>query len=351
VFDGELVGDSLTGTLRDEGAPGEFSLRRTPPSAYPYVRQDVRWRNGDAILSGSLFIPRGKGRHPAIVFLHGSGPETRWGTSRFYADRFARVGMAALIFDKRGAGTSTGDWRRATFEDLADDVLAGVRLLQRRRDIDPRRIGLYGHSQGGLIGPLAASRAPGAVAFLVAAATYPEPVWRQDIYRVGLSIRKQDFSEGEISRAMEIYRLFIDVARGVRRWDELEAASSPVRNERWYKWLGIPPRDHWLWAYYLGTGNFEALTAWERVRVPVLLVYGERDQLVPVGESIGKIEGALQRAGNRAYAAIIIPRAAHNLTVTPEPGAPFDWWRSAPGVTGLLTAWVLQQTGAVRSEE
>jgi pimeloyl-ACP methyl ester carboxylesterase len=342
VFDGRLVGDSITGDLRDEGAMGTFVLRRTQRVALPYDRRDVTVRNGDIALSASLFTPRTPGRHAAVIFLHGSGPETRWGTSRYYADRLARSGVAALIYDKRGAGASTGDWRRATFEDLADDAIAAVRLLERRTDIDPTRIGLFGHSQGGLIAPLVAARAPRAVAFLVAAATYPDSVWQQDVYRVERSIRRQTFSEAEVGRAMEVYRVFLDVARGVKRWEELDAASAPVREERWYKWLGIPPREHWLWEYYRGTGNFTALASWETVRVPVLLVYGERDQLVPVGESVQKIEGALKRAGNTEYTAILLPRAAHNLTVTPEPGDAFEWWRVAPGVPELLTAWVTQ---------
>lgn len=351
AFDGRLEGEVLVGKLREEDAPGEFALRRKPPMPQPYDREDVRFQNGDATLSGSLYLPRIRGRHPAVVFLHGSGPETRWGTSRFYADQFARAGIAALIYDKRGAGTSTGDWRRSTFEDLADDAIAAIRLLQKREDVDSRRIGLYGHSQGGLIAPLAASRAPDAVAFLVAAASFPDSVWKQDIYRVGRSIRKQNFKKNEIDQAMKIYRLFVDVARGVRRFDELEAASTPVRDASWFKWLGIPPREHWLWTYYRGTGNFRALPAWERIRVPVLLVYGERDQLVPVGESIHTIESALRRSGNQSYGAIVIPRAAHNLTVTPEPGEPFDWWRAAPGLTDLLTAWVLRQSRAAESDE
>jgi pimeloyl-ACP methyl ester carboxylesterase len=182
------------------------------------------------------------------------------------------------------------------------------------------------------------------VAFLVAADTYPDSVWQQDVYRVERSIRAQKFNDVEVGRAMEIYRLFLDVARGVRSWEALDTASAPVRGERWYQWLGIPPRESWLWAYYRGTGNFVALPSWETIRVPVLLVYGERDQLVPVDESIRKIEAALGRAGNAEYTAILLPRAAHNLTVTPEPGEPFDWWRTAPGFPELLTAWVVQQT-------
>jgi pimeloyl-ACP methyl ester carboxylesterase len=165
-------------------------------------------------------------------------------------------------------------------------------------------------------------------------------VWQQDVYRVERSIRRQSFSDAEVARALDVYRVFIDVARGVKPWEELERASAPIRDERWYRWLGIPPRENWLWAYYRGTGNFVALRSWETVRVPVLLVYGERDQLVPVGESIRKIEGALRTAGNTEYTAILLPRAAHNLTVAPEAGEPFDWWRVTPGFPELLTAWV-----------
>jgi len=344
VFDGRIVGDSISGELSDEGAIGTFALRRTQPAPLPYDRHDVTFRNGDVTLSGSLFTPRMPGQHPAVIFLHGSGPETRWGTARFYADGLARSGVAALIYDKRGAGASTGDWRRAAFEDLADDAIAAIRLLEQRADIDPKRVGLFGHSQGGLIAPLAAARAPGAVAFLVAAATYPDSVWQQDVYRVERSIRRQPFSDAEVGRAMDVYRVFLDVARGVKPWEELETASALVRDEDWYTWLGIPPRDNWLWPYYRATGNFVALTSWETVRVPVLLVYGERDQLVPVGESIQMIEGALDSAGNTSYTTILLPRAAHNLTVMPEPGESFGWWRVAPGFPELLTAWVTWTT-------
>ena len=345
VLDGMMRGDSIVGSYTEEGTSGEFTLLRASPPALPYRREDLKIPNGGVVLAGSLYLPDSAAPHPAVVFLHGSGPEVRWGTARYYADRLARAGVAALIFDKRGTGESTGDWRTATFEDLAGDAIAIIRTLQRRADINPGRIGLYGHSQGGLIAPLAASMAPGLVAFLVAGATYPDSAWQQDIYRVGRSIQDEGFSEAEVARAMEHYTLFVDVARGVRPWEELEAAAAPVRGERWYEWLGIPPRDHWLWSWYPKTGNFQALPHWERVRVPVLLLFGERDQLVPVAKSLRLIENALEHAGNRTYTSVIVPRAAHNLTVTPEPGEPFDFWRAAPGLIELVVAWVAHVAG------
>lgn len=82
---------------------------------------------------------------------------------------------------------------------------------------------------------------------------------------------------------------------------------------------------------------------WKQVHVPVLLIYGEHDQLVPVDESLAKIAAALDTL-KTSYTAIIVPGAQHNLTIQPEPGQPFFWWKSAPGLIDLLVAWVQQRT-------
>jgi pimeloyl-ACP methyl ester carboxylesterase len=150
---------------------------------------------------------------------------------------------------------------------------------------------------------------------------------------------------------MALYSMFIDVARSGRGHLEFAEAARASRRERWYEFLELPAADDWLWDYYRPIGNFDNLPYWEKITVPVLLVYGERDRLLPAGESLRRIEGALRRAGNRDYTAVLIPRAAHNLTVTPEPGEPFEWWRTAPGLNDLLTAWVsLRFAAGVGSE-
>lgn len=90
------------------------------------------------------------GPHPAVVFTHTFAPSTR-NAARYLADHLARYGIASLVYDKRGVGESAPgvDWRRVSLSDKAGDALAGVQLLKRRKDINPRQIGLYGHSQGG----------------------------------------------------------------------------------------------------------------------------------------------------------------------------------------------------------
>jgi hypothetical protein len=157
VFDGRLSANNIIRTFTAGSAKGDFSLRRTVANPLPYDAVDVSFRDGPVALAGTLCIPRAPGWHPAVVLLQGSGGETRWGTNRFIADRFARAGIAALVYDKRGSGASTGDWKMSSYDDLANDAIAGIDLLASRPDIDAKRIGLHGHSEGGIIAPIAVS--------------------------------------------------------------------------------------------------------------------------------------------------------------------------------------------------
>jgi dienelactone hydrolase len=336
VFDGTRTGDVLAGKYHDDDGDATFALHRTPAPKLPYDTVDVTF--GDVKLTGTLAIPRTPGRHAAVVLVHGSGPETRWGTNRFIADQLARAGVVALIYDKRGSGTSGGDWKTADFDDLARDALAGVALLARRKDVDAHRIGVHGHSQGGIIAADAAKLAPDAIAFVVAEDTNAGPVWKQDLYRTERALG-ESFKPAEVQAAMKLYALFVDVALGKRPYAELAKASVPVAHERWFEWLAIPPEGGWIWPWYAKTGGVDTLALWREVRVPTLLIYGERDALMPVDASIEQIEGALAVHGARV-AAWIAPRAEHNLTIHPAPGQPFFWWYGAPGVIDTVVAWI-----------
>ena len=342
VFDGEINSGTFSGRFREGNADGTFSLKRGKPKPVPFEQEEVRFRNGETTLAGTLLLPLSKGKHPAIVFLHGSGAESRHG-SWFLAEQAARNGIAALIYDKRGVGGSMGgSWTTSGFEELAQDAASGIELLRKRHEIDPENIGLYGHSNGGFIAPLVVSSSK-AVSFIIAAASYGGVAWEQDIYRVRNSIGRERFTEKEVAQAMDYYTQFITVARTGEGWDVFERETEKVRKERWFGWLGIPPKGNWIYDWYKKTGNYDPTPFWEKVHVPVLLIYGEKDQLIPVAQSIVDIERALNRAGNRDYGAIILPRAAHNFTVKTEAGQPFEWPQVAPGFAEVVTAWVRQR--------
>src|SRR5262245_47108029 len=157
----------MTGENPDWGPAVALHLKRVHREPVPYGKEEIRFRNGAVSLAGTLVAPLAGGPHPAVVLVQGSGPQGRadW-HYRSLGDFFARHGIAALVYDKRGVGGSTGDHEAATFEDLAGDAASAVRFLAARKEIDRRRIGMLGSSQGGWLAPLAASRA-GGVAFLI----------------------------------------------------------------------------------------------------------------------------------------------------------------------------------------
>src|SRR5262245_34925278 len=116
-FEGTLDGDTLEGRFQEKGAAGTFRLTRRKTAAPAVQEEEVTFRNGPVKLGGTLVRPAGPGPFPAAVFLHGSGPEGRW-ASRYLANAFARSGIAALVYDKRGVGASTGAWREAGLGEL-----------------------------------------------------------------------------------------------------------------------------------------------------------------------------------------------------------------------------------------
>ena len=158
VFDGSLRDGVIYGTISGGGISTPLSLRHignAPPT--PYAQEEVSFRNGDVALAGTLLIPPTRGRHPAVVLIHGSSTPSR-NDFRFYADLFARRGIAALIYDKRNLGADPGRPSQVELRDLAGDALAAVALLKSRADINPAQIGLWGHSEGGWVTPIAAAR-------------------------------------------------------------------------------------------------------------------------------------------------------------------------------------------------
>jgi len=135
------------------------------------------------------------------------------------------------VFDKRGAGQSTGDWKTITYEGLADDYLAAVRFLEAQSGVNPKQVGIFGHSQGGTISPSIAAR-PGAVAFVIAAAAIGTgPIYTQALYRTRNDLEDRGFAEPDISRAMDLYSQWINVARTGDGWDTLGSAMAAAKNE------------------------------------------------------------------------------------------------------------------------
>lgn len=273
------------------GRPGRPP--RTARRLSPHTQETVTFRNGSVTLQGKLLRPKGPGPFPAVVLAHGSGPATR--NMGFYDAFFVHRGFAVLAFDKRGVGGSTGDWRTASLEDLAADVVAGAEFLRARPDIDPARVGLHGGSQGGWVGALAAARDP-RTAFLAvtcgSGVTVAENVAHEDEGR----LRQAGYRGAELQEAVRFAREVGEGATAGAPWEELDRRFQAVKAHPWSEFVfpgGLPKDSPW-WAWYRLNGAVDAAAALEAVRCPVAWFLADRDWNVPRARSEARLKAALR---------------------------------------------------------
>jgi dienelactone hydrolase len=343
IFRGRIQGDILKGEFEENGARGTFRLERFVPKTRPPAEREITFSNGKATLSGTLLLPPGvSGPVPAVVFLHGSGAEGRW-ASKYLAVQFAEAGIAALIYDKRGVGKSTGDWKLVGFEELADDAVAAILALKREAAVDSSRIGIHGHSQGGTLAPLVARKAPG-LAFVIASAAAGLSMESVEIYSLENSVNIGSLSSEEARMAREFIRALVATAyRGEAR-NRLLTIWKQVRDKPWA--FEIPEEVSHYWSFSRRIADYDPERQWAQVRSPVLLVYGELDQRVPPRASASRIVRAIVEGGGNSVSVRIFQGADHTFRLRAAANESL-WPRTAAGYPDLLIEWVKQITNVV----
>ncbi|MGH9797359.1 MAG: alpha/beta hydrolase, partial [Candidatus Polarisedimenticolia bacterium] len=313
-----------------------------------YRVEEVRFRSGGIELAGSLHLPRrAGGAVPALVVVHGSGRQTRKEPA-FFARLFARRGFAALAYDKRGSGASTGELYEARYEDLADDAVAAIELLGRRPGIDPRRIGILGFSEAEWVAAVAAAGSHG-LAFLTIVSPSGRSPAEQVAYELEASLRAEGFDEPTVSRAALLNRRLLEYQRHATDAEALRRDLAAARTEPWFGPAELPgelyaPEDYAWWRAVM---DFDPIPVWRRVACPVLLVSGGLDLKSPVRDSQDRIRRALLEGGNSRFTGRVFDAAGHGLV---------EWWlpgrlpppRFPRGYPELLAEWAREQVGSVK---
>jgi pimeloyl-ACP methyl ester carboxylesterase len=355
VFDGSVAGDTVDGKFSGVGTTADFTLRRRGSVKPRFYREEaVTFNNGDVKLSGTLLLPLGKSAPlPAVVFAHGGAPESRL-VNKDWALRFVRRGIAALIYDKRGVGESTGDLRAANLDDLAGDLLAGVRLLKARSDIDPGRIAAAGHSQGGTVAPLAASKSRD-VSFVISSAPSAVNYAEQSVYHRANVMRESGFSEEAVKTASALRERLYATGRMLLENDpraeaerkKLSAELEKYKDAPWLEAAALPPNldDDKPSRGGLELLFFEPLPVWEGLRVPSLFVWGDKDTVVPVEKGREIIESARRRSGTLDYAIKVFPNVTHTLIISRPRGAGWDFPRVASDYLDATADWLAARVG------
>ncbi len=255
-----------------------------PESGIPYLKQQVFVRSGADDIASVFLSPVSK-PFAGMVWLAGSRdglPSPEGPLARKLVTR----GTAVLLLGKKGVGASGGDWRRETFEDRAANAQAALDWLARHPDVDPKRIGVYGHSQGAYIAAMVAARGSGPSYAVLAAG--PAQAVRDQIATDYTYRRMRDEGlDGTSARdAGRIYTFVLDAAMSL----------CPLA------------RVHYLCGIY----RFDPVQHLQSVRVPVLALYGERDTLVPPDENLARMRAALAKSG-APYAIKVLPEANHQF--------------------------------------
>jgi pimeloyl-ACP methyl ester carboxylesterase len=336
-FEGSLRGDSLKGTFSEGSSEGGFAFARAARARPAFAERSLTWTNGDVTLAGSLLMPSCSAAVPAVVFLHGSGAEGRW-ASRFLATQLATHGIAALIYDKRGVGQSTGNWRQATPDDLARDAATAIARVRQEPRIDARRVGLHGHSQGGTLAPFVAAQSQN-VAFIIASAAAGQPMDSVEIYSVLNSQLPEATSAADSANARRYVSELVAVAYQGQPRARLDSLAVAHKDRPWF--FAPPAPDDSYWTFSKAYAQYQPLEWWAKVKVPVLLIYGAEDQRVPARESAARISGTvLRNAPDVDLTVRILPGADHTFRLA---SGPSGWPVTAPDYIPTLLRWLSRQ--------
>jgi len=349
-FRGRITGELLDGTWTFGNAPARARFHRASPAPRILRTEDLTVEMDDgAELAARLILPHGEPPYPAMVLTHGSGPDVRsTGPYLSKANLAALHGVLVLIWDKRGAGASTGDGGYR-IERLAADASRMLDHLRADPRVDPARIGIGGISQGGWVAPMVASANP-EIAFVFGTAIPGVSPAEQNVFCLRTRLEGAGFDDAAVRDAVRTLRTIYEYYRG---GDEARRLAAERRLERadpaWADtdlfrrflfWPGdhlpddVDPADY-------ATMFVDPLSWWREITAPVLGLWGEEDGNVPATYSCAVVSAALDDAGNRDRRLVVVPRAGHGLSRTD--GAEDDWPRAGPGVVEIMAAWFEQR--------
>jgi pimeloyl-ACP methyl ester carboxylesterase len=379
-YEGSLgANGNITGVFRQNGVsfPLEFAKTKLSPppqvirpqepaKPYPYHEENVFFESAERgiRLAGTLTLPKKEGLFPAVVLISGSGPQDRneeiEGHKPFLviADHLTKNGIAVLRFDDRGTGASTGNFQTATSFDFSKDAEGAIKYLRKRKEINKKKIGLIGHSEGALIAPMIAARSTDA-AFIVLLAGTGMPGGQLLLLQQEALSKALGTSGPEIKKALKINAKIHEIIARSENQKQLSAALTAylkqvIKENPAIKPSGMKEEDFiqaqikqtsgaWL-RYFI---KYNPAPALEKVKRPVLALNGAKDLQVPSKANLELIEKALRKGGNRQVTIKEIPGLNH-LFQECETGLPSEYetiqQTFSPAALDEILKWIQKQT-------
>lgn len=282
----------------------------------------VSFKSGKHSLAGKLILPAETGSFPVIIFLQGSEK-----TSPLNCGFFSRIckpllqaGIACFIYAKRGVDQSTGSWWRSSFHDRAVDTIAAIDYLKSREEIIPTKIGLFGHSQGGWICQLTASMTDD-VAFFINSAGPGETVYEQVLTDLRNHLMIDQLPENIVNKKVKQLETILKITRTLK----------PI--------IKFHPLSYMV--------DYDPTPALEKIKCPMLALFGELDPLAPPLKNIPLLERGLKKANNDKYEIKVFKGANHSFYAAKTGSLkeyPSLTKEFVPGYLETICEWVLEQT-------
>ena len=347
----------------------ERKLRRPqePNFPYPYLEGEVTFQNKEdgVSLFGTLTLPKSEGASPAIVLLHGSDPFDRDSTVfdhkpfLVWSDFITRQGIAVLRFDKRGAGKSDGNYNSSDLEDFANDAIAGIEYLKTRKEIDPQKIGVMGHSEGGMTGVLAAIRSQD-IAFVVLMAS-PCVNWEELIYTQEKLLQRVDGVENvTIERIHNIRKSIFNLLKKEKDRAKAEPLFRDLLKKEFSKLFPLEKKvaeayygseemqvQFWNSKWFRYNFHCDPSQILNKLQIPVLALNGNKDFVVCREQNLTRIEQTLKAHNHPDYTIIEVPDLNHmfqNCKTGSFTEVSEIEETTAPHVLKRISEWILART-------
>lgn len=379
-YKGTLINDStIDGTFKQAGqkfplqlTKGKVTIKKRnrpqePQPPFPYRSEEVSFINPieNNKLTGTLTLPEGKGPFPVAILISGSGQQNRdsevFGHKPFWviADHLTHRGIAVLRFDDRGMGGSEGDLENATSENFAYDVIGGIDFLLKRKDIHPKKIGLIGHSEGGMIAPIVASKSK-EVAWMVLMAGLGTTGEKVLIDQAELISKASGVNDEQLAKSLDTNKKLYEIIKNTENIEirkeqlslllkesfdnnpETATLAESQKNQLINAQLNML-KSPWF-AFFLDYQPEKYLTGYKK---PVLIINGTLDMQVPYEANTSGIKNALEKGGNKNVTVRVFEKMNHlfqycetgNISEYEEIETTFE-----PEVLELLSIWIKQQT-------
>jgi len=379
TYTGELKDNSIIGTFKQGGQSFPMNLSREkiekkaiirpqePIKPYPYYSEEITFENTkDKItLAGTLTLPKKEGNFPVVILITGSGPQNRdeelLGHKPFLvlSDHLTKNGIAVLRYDDRGTAESKGDFKTATSLDFASDVESAIKYLKTRKEINKKKIGLIGHSEGGIIAPMVVAKSKD-ISFIVLLAGTGIPGDQLLLLQKELIEKASGVSDEKLQKGLAFNKGAFDIVTKSTNSETLktdltayikqilkdtpESERPAGMSEDDFVKLQVDQLTSPWMQYFI---KYNPAIILEKVKCPVLALNGEKDLQVPSKVNLEAIKKGLEKGGNKKVTIKELPNLNHLFqeckTGSPEEYAKIEQTFSPTALTEI-TNWIITQT-------